>query len=95
MIPGSTIDRVPTAELAEGQEDRQNLPADYPVLSPLVERIVEKIDESNEPHKSFEPELVKKVAMLVNRNEFKRRQAAPGIGVSGHAFGLGRQVPMG
>ena len=95
VIPGSTIERVPTAELAEGQEDRQNLPADYPVLSPLLERIVEEIGESSELNKSYDQGLVEKVVGLVNRNEFKRRQAAPGIRVSSHAFGVGRRIPMG
>jgi NAD+ synthase (glutamine-hydrolysing) len=95
VIPGSTIERVPTAELAEGQEDRQSLPADYPILSPLVERIVEELDTLTGLNESFEPSVTERVIGLVNRNEFKRRQAAPGIRVSSHAFGVGRRLPMG
>lgn len=96
IIPVTTIDRVPTAELAPGQVDRDNLPADYPVLSPLVELVVETgagVDELVE--RGFERKVVETTVKLVNRNEFKRRQAAPAIRVTGHAFGVGRRVPMG
>lgn len=95
VIPPSVISRVPTAELEEGQTDRDNLPADYPVLSPLVDLIVEEGLSAEKLSQSFPPAVVSKTLHLINLNEFKRRQAAPGIRVTKHAFGIGRRVPIG
>jgi NAD+ synthase (glutamine-hydrolysing) len=90
-IPQSTIDKAPSAELAEDQVD----PFDYDVVSPLVDAIIE---ERSSPKELIEnganKELVNKLYRLIRINEFKRRQAAPGLRVSQKAFGAGRRVPI-
>lgn len=90
-IPLSTIEKEPSAELAEDQVD----PFDYDVVSPLVDAIVE---ERKSPKELIEAgakeELVMKLYRLIRINEFKRRQAAPGLRVSPKAFGAGRRVPI-
>ena len=95
LIPQSIIDRVPTAELEIGQTDRDNLPADYPVLSPLVDGIVEDNIPASTLKKDYPKKLVENTVRLININEFKRRQAAPGIRVTKRAFGIGRRMPIG
>jgi NAD+ synthase (glutamine-hydrolysing) len=90
-IPHSTIDKEPSAELAEDQVD----PFDYDIVSPLVDAIIE---ERKSPKELFESgadeELVMRLYRLIRINEFKRRQAAPGLRVSPKAFGVGRRVPI-
>lgn len=95
VIPVTIIDRVPTAELEPGQTDRANLPADYPVLSPLVDVMVEEHFSIDELAQRYPREVVERTAKLIHNNEFKRRQAPPGIRVTKRAFGIGRRVPMG
>ena len=94
LIPQTTIDRIPTAELEENQTDRANLPADYPVISPLVESIIEENYSLAELEAKYGAEIVQKTIKLINQNEFKRRQAAPGIRITKRAFGIGRRIPM-
>ncbi len=90
-IPKSTIEKEPSAELAEDQVD----PFDYDVVSPLVDAIIEG---RKSPHELIEngadKELVMRLHRLIRINEFKRRQAAPGLRVSPKAFGVGRRVPI-
>jgi NAD+ synthase (glutamine-hydrolysing) len=94
LIPQSIIERVPTAELETGQTDRANLPADYPILSPLVDTLIEDNFSNKEIEKLYQEEVILKTQRLIANNEFKRRQAAPGIRVTKKAFGIGRRVPM-
>jgi len=90
-IPLSTIQKEPSAELAEDQVD----PFDYDVVSPLVDAIIEERKSPKELIESgADEELVMKLYRLIRINEFKRRQAAPGLRVSPKAFGLGRRVPI-
>lgn len=90
-IPQSTIDKEPSAELAEDQVD----PFDYDVVSPLVDAIVEDRKSPKELiAEGADKELVIKLHRLIRINEFKRRQAAPGLRVSPKAFGVGRRVPI-
>lgn len=90
-IPQSTLDKEPSAELAEDQVD----PFDYDIVSPIVDAIIE---ERKSPQELIEAgsdkELVMKLYRLIRINEFKRRQAAPGLRVSPKAFGVGRRVPI-
>lgn len=95
IIPESIIDRAPTAELEEGQTDEQNLPADYDVLSPLVDEVIDNQASFVELVKKYDQQVVREVFTLIRKNEFKRRQAAPGIRVTRKAFGIGRRYPMG
>ena len=90
-IPQSTIDKEPSAELAEDQVD----PFDYDVVSPLVDAIIEGRKSPKELiDNGADRELVMRLYRLIRINEFKRRQAAPGLRVSPKAFGLGRRVPI-
>lgn len=93
-IPVTTITRVPTAELEEGQTDRANLPADYPVLSPLVDALVDHSVPIAELRQKYTPDVVDRTLRMINHNEYKRRQAPPGIRVTSKAFGAGRRLPI-
>ena len=94
IIPASILTRVPTAELEHGQTDAANLPADYDVLSPLIDAIVDDQCSYEELCRSYPQDVVEKTLRLVHLNEFKRRQAAPGIRVTKRAFGIGRRFPI-
>ena len=90
-IPQSTIEKEPSAELAEDQVD----PFDYDIVSPLVDAIIEERKSPKELiDNGANKELVLKLYRLIRINEFKRRQAAPGLRVSQKAFGVGRRVPI-
>jgi NAD+ synthase (glutamine-hydrolysing) len=94
LIPESVIDKAPSAELRPDQLDTDSLPP-YDELDPIVEGYVEDdksvADLEAEGH---DPELVRRVATLIDRNEYKRRQAAPGVRVSPKAFGKDRRLPI-
>ena len=94
VIPQRVLDRPPSAELAPGQKDEDSLPP-YAVLDPILERY---IDDDQTPEEivraGFDPATVAKVARMVDRNEYKRRQAAPGVRISQRAFGRDRRYPI-
>jgi NAD+ synthase (glutamine-hydrolysing) len=94
IIPQATIDRAPSAELRPDQRDDDSLPP-YPVLDQVLERYVEG-DESPADiiADGFDRELVERVIGLVDRAEYKRRQAAPGIKITPKAFGRDRRLPI-
>jgi NAD+ synthase (glutamine-hydrolysing) len=94
VIPQRIIDRPPTAELRENQLDQDTLPL-YDILDPILERYIE-LDQSPEViiNAGFDAETVKKVVMMVDRNEYKRRQAAPGVRITQRAFGRDRRYPI-
>jgi len=94
VIPQRVIERAPSAELAPGQKDSDSLPP-YHVLDPILERYVER-DESPETivAAGFDAETVSHVVRMVDRNEYKRRQAAPGVRISRRAFGRDRRYPI-
>ena len=93
-IPQTTIDRAPTAELEAGQTDANSLPADYDILVPLVNDIVEHELPHEELVGSYQPEVVDKTLRLIRIGEGKRRQLPPAIRVTGRSFGIERRVPM-
>jgi len=90
-IPVNSIEKPPSAELAPNQVD----PFDYDVVSPLVTAL---IDNQKSPSKLIkegaDPGLVKDISNRIRINEYKRRQAAPGLKVTSKAFGMGRRVPI-
>ena len=91
VIPQNCIDKPPSAELSEDQVD----PFDYEIVSPLVDAIVEDHKSVSGLIKSgFDAELVRDLYRRIRLNEYKRRQAAPGLRVSPKAFGVGRRVPI-
>lgn len=93
-IPQRVIDRPPSAELREDQKDEDSLPP-YEVLDPILERYIERDQSPAKIIKSgFDAEIVKQVISLVDRNEYKRRQAAPGVRISERAFGRDRRYPI-
>jgi len=94
VIPHRVIDRPPSAELAPDQKDEDSLPP-YSILDVILERYVEQ-DQSVEDiiAAGFAPDYVLKVARLVDLNEYKRRQAPPGVKISRRAFGRDRRYPI-
>jgi NAD+ synthase (glutamine-hydrolysing) len=94
VIPQSVIDKPPSAELRPGQKDSDSLP-DYDVLDPIIEGYVEGDESVSElVARGFDRELATRVARMVDRNEYKRRQAPPGVRVSRKAFGKDRRPPI-
>ena len=95
VIPEATIEKPPSAELRPEQKDSDSLPP-YDVLDAILEDYVE---ESFSPEQiaaahHFDLELVRRVLRMVERSEYKRQQAAPGIKISAKAFGYGRRFPI-
>ena len=95
VIPKATLEKPPSAELRADQKDTDSLPA-YEVLDAILEDYVEDSRSAEEIASShgFELAIVKDVIRMVERNEYKRQQAAPGIKVSPKAFGYGRRFPI-
>ncbi len=94
VIPARTIQRPPTAELRPGQKDVDSLPP-YPVLDPILDLYIEQQQSPGQiTRRGFDPVTVRRVVEMVDRSEYKRRQAAPGVKISGRAFGRDRRYPM-
>ena len=93
VVPVSTIERPPTAELRADQRDDQSLPP-YEMLDPVLEAYVELDRSREELDAQFDPEVVERVLVLVDRAEYKRRQAAPGVKLRPRAFGRDWRTPI-
>ncbi len=94
VIPERTITKPPSAELRPGQTDQDSLPP-YAVLDAVLELYVEHHLSSPEiVARGFDEALVRRIVRLVDRNEWKRHQAAPGLRVTSKAFGIGRRMPI-
>ena len=94
VIPENIIDRPPTAELRDNQLDRDSLP-DYEILDPILEQYIELDRHPEEIIKNgFDKKIVYEIISLVDKNEYKRRQAAPGIRITEKAFGKDRRYPI-
>ena len=93
LIPVSTIERPPSAELRDDQRDDQSLPP-YEVLDPLLEAYVELDRSREELEAQFDPAIVERTLQLVDRAEYKRRQAAPGVKLRPRAFGRDWRTPI-
>ena len=94
VIPERVLTREPSAELRAGQKDSDHLPP-YDILDPILEALVEEnlsVDEICE--RGFERATVGKVLAMVQRNEYKRRQAPPGVRISSRAFGRDWRYPI-
>jgi NH3-dependent NAD+ synthetase len=94
-IPQATIDKPPSAELRPDQKDSDSLPP-YDVLDAILEDYVEESRSAEHIASvhNFDLDLVKRVIRMVERAEYKRQQAAPGIKISAKAFGYGRRFPI-
>jgi NAD+ synthase (glutamine-hydrolysing) len=94
IIPSDTITKPPSAELRENQTDQDTLPP-YDILDGIIECYIEKKMSSAEIiQNGFDKSTVEFVLKAIDRNEYKRRQAAPGLKVTGKAFGIGRRYPI-
>jgi NAD+ synthase (glutamine-hydrolysing) len=94
IIPRRVIERPPSAELAPDQKDSDSLP-DYDVLDEILARYVEQDQGVDQIIAAgFEEAVVRRVVRLVDRNEYKRRQAPPGVKITRRAFGRDRRYPL-
>lgn len=94
VIPQNCIRKAPTAELRPGQKDQDTLPP-YDVLDRILDAYIEKNMGLEEMKKQgHDPELAKWVMNMVDRNEYKRKQAPMGIRITSKAFGFGRRMPI-
>ncbi len=94
VIPKRTIERAPTAELRPGQKDEDSLPP-YPLLDPILKAYVEEDRSLDEiVAMGFERAVVARVMGMVDRSEYKRRQAPIGIKITHRAFGKDRRMPI-
>src|SRR3954471_9277096 len=94
LIPATIIERAPSAELRENQLDEDSLPP-YPALDRVLEAYVEQ-DRSREElsQDGFDPDVVERALALIDRAEYKRRQAPPGVRLTPKAFGRDRRTPI-
>jgi NAD+ synthase (glutamine-hydrolysing) len=94
LVPGSVLERAPSAELRPGQRDSDSLPP-YDLLDRILESYVERDEGREEMIAAGLPaEVVDDVIRMVDRSEYKRRQAAPGIRITPKAFGRDRRLPI-
>jgi NAD+ synthase (glutamine-hydrolysing) len=94
VIPQASLDKPPSAELAPGQLDQDTLPP-YELLDQVVKAYVEEDWGYQEMvDQGFDPQVVRQVISTVDRNEYKRRQAPPGVKITPRAFGKDRRLPI-
>ena len=94
VIPQRVFDRPPTAELAADQKDSDSLPP-YEELDAIIEEFVENSRSIDDiVAMGFERETVRRIVKMVNRNEYKRQQASPGVRITTRAFGRDRRYPI-
>jgi NAD+ synthase (glutamine-hydrolysing) len=94
LIPRSVIERAPSAELRPDQTDQDSLPP-YEILDPILRAYVEEDRSPEEIYaQGYDPDVVDEVIRMVDRNEYKRRQAPPGIKITPRAFGKDRRFPI-
>ena len=95
LVPRSSIEKPPSAELRPNQTDQDTLPP-YDVLDRILKAYVEELRTPEEiaSHFGFSLDLVRDIALKVDHSEYKRKQAAPGIKITSRAFGFGRPFPI-
>ena len=95
VIPRAILDKPPSAELRPNQQDSDTLPP-YDILDTILEDYVEdsKTAEQIAQAHDYDLALVRRVILMVDRSEYKRQQAAPGLKISEKAFGVGRRFPI-
>src|SRR5438046_7609790 len=94
IIPGSTIEKPPSAELKPNQKDQDVLPP-YEILDEILRLYVEEnLSARDIIARGFDEKTVRWVQRRVDLNEYKREQAAPGLKVTSRAFGIGRKMPI-
>ncbi|MEM1446599.1 MAG: NAD+ synthase [Planctomycetota bacterium] len=95
VIPEDTISKPPSAELRPDQKDQDSLPP-YEQLDDIIERYVEQEQSAATiiAETGYDADTVLRIVRLIDLNEYKRKQAAPGLKVTGRAFGFGRRMPI-
>jgi NAD+ synthetase len=95
LIPRASIEKPPSAELRPNQKDQDSLPP-YEILDRVLKAYIEEVKSPEEIAQNcgFDIDLVRSIASKVDRNEYKRRQAPPGLKITSRAFGLGRPFPI-
>jgi NAD+ synthetase len=95
LIPRASVEKPPSAELRPNQKDLDSLPP-YDVLDRILKAYIEDVMSPEEIASDyrFDVDLVRSIARKVDRNEYKRRQAPPGLKITSRAFGLGRPFPI-
>ncbi len=94
IIPEAILRKVPSAELRPGQTDQDTLPP-YDVLDEILDLyLMKELPASEIVARGFDPQMVAQVVRTVDRNEYKRRQAPPGLRITSKAFGTGRRMPI-
>jgi NAD+ synthase (glutamine-hydrolysing) len=94
VIPQRVLDRPPSAELAPDQVDQDTLPP-YPVLDAILEMYVERdMAPADIVAAGYDPDVVRRTVAMIDRNEYKRRQAPPGVRITRRAFGRDRRYPI-
>ena len=95
VIPKSTLEKAPSAELRPGQKDSDSLPP-YEVLDNILDDYIEdyRTAEQIASERGYDVELVRGVVRMIERSEYKRQQAAPGLKITPKAFGWGRRFPI-
>jgi len=95
IIPRATIEKPPSAELRPNQKDEDSLPP-YDTLDRILKAYIEDLRSPQEiaDKYGFDLKLVREIALLVDRTEYKRKQAAPGLKITSRAFGFGRPFPI-
>jgi NH3-dependent NAD+ synthetase len=94
VIPKSTIEKAPSAELKPDQKDQDTLPP-YEILDQILQLYIEEnLSARDIIARGFDEKTVRWVQRRVDLNEYKREQAAPGLKVTSRAFGIGRKMPI-
>jgi NH3-dependent NAD+ synthetase len=95
VIPEATLEKPPSAELRPNQKDTDSLPP-YDLLDAVLEDYVEESRNAEQiaRDRGIDLNLVRRVIRMIERSEYKRQQAAPGIKISPKAFGYGRRFPI-
>jgi NAD+ synthase/NAD+ synthase (glutamine-hydrolysing) len=95
VIPQSTLEKPPSAELRPNQLDSDTLPP-YEVLDNILEDYIEDYRSAEQiaANRGYDPQLVRNVVRMIERSEYKRQQAAPGLKITPKAFGMGRRYPI-
>ena len=94
IIPERILDKAPSAELKPDQTDQDDLPP-YELLDAILKASIEDIKTFDQiVHMGFDPVIVRDILSRIDRNEYKRNQAAPGLKVTSKAFGYGRRYPL-
>jgi len=94
IIPNATMEKPPSAELRPNQTDQDSLPPYDQLDAVLALYIEENLPIREIVSRGYDEALVHRITSLVDRNEYKREQAAPGLKVTGRAFGMGRRLPI-